>query len=382
MMMLPPAWRRQKFSAATASPLASYQQRVGAGELRADRAQLAAMRRLNALHRAMLRHHQRPGWRNWRRALGPRPALRGLYLWGGVGTGKTLMMDIFYHALPAGVARRVHFHRFMLAVHEALRDLPERRDPLAIIAAQLAARHRALCLDEFSVGDITDAMLLSGLLRELFAHGVALVTTSNTHPQQLYLNGLQRQRFLPAIALIQAHTRVICVDGGSDYRLAKLRLDALYHVPHDQRAMRALRASFAHLDAAVSADSTPAPSMLRLAGREVAAVQVGRGVVWFDFATLCGARRSKVDYIELAKRFHSVILADIPYLTAEQDDAARRLLELVDELYDRGVNLLVSAAARPGDLYRGRGLKQPFERAASRLREMSSADYLARPHVP
>lgn len=357
------------------SLLQQYQQRVGNGEIRADRAQFTAIRQLNSLHRTLLARQQKPTWLT--RALKyHRRTCRGLYLWGGVGTGKTMLMDMFYHAVGDDLAQRIHFHRFMLSVHDARKKLAGKQEPLAIIAAQQAARGRVLCLDEFSVTDITDAMLLSGFLHHLFSHGVALVTTSNTHPQSLYQGGMQRQRFLPAIALLSKQTRVVKVDSGKDYRMQRLQLGALYHVPHDERAARALRESFMRLEGGMDAQ----PKCLLLAGREVELIACGRGTAWFSFAALCATHRSKVDYIELSKRFHTLILADIPRLDAALDDSARRLIELVDELYDMGVNLIASAAATPADLYRGTRLQQPFQRTVSRLQEMSSREYLSRPH--
>jgi len=352
--------------AAGESPLARYQRRVSDGEFRADRAQLAALRHLGALRHVLLH-----GARWWQRRGRP----RGMYLWGGVGTGKTALMDMFYHSLPRGMAKRIHYHRFMQSVHDAKRELRARQNPLAHIAGQLAARRRVLCLDEFAVSDITDAMILSGLLRQLFAHGVSLVTTSNLHPDQLYPGGLQRDRFVPAIELIKARTRVLRVDGGGDYRLGHLMLDALYHVPHDAAAMRALRRRFTLLEGGAGG------GQLTLAGREVEALALGRGTLWCSFDALCSTNRSKVDYIELSKRFHTLILSGIPALDADMEDAARRLIELIDELYDRGVNLIASAACAPEELYCGKRLKQPFARTASRLREMSSREYLARPHL-
>ncbi len=362
-----------------ASPLKRYQHRVAAGELRADRAQLVAVRQLNALHRALVSGGQKPGL--VARLLGRRWAQRrGIYLWGGVGTGKTLLMDMFYRALPEGLGKRIHYHRFMQWVHDEKNRIHARQDPLAIIAAQLAARHRVLCLDEFSVTDITDAMILSGLLHQLFEHGVALVTTSNTHPGDLYRDGLQRRRFLPAIELLKAQTRIVRVDGGSDYRMNYLQSAALYHAPHDHAAARALRRSFAGLEGDLG-DPDDQQRALLLSGREVAVIAAGRGTAWFSFDALCRGNRSKLDYIELSKRFHTVILEDIPVLDADGEDPARRFIELVDELYDRGVNLIASAARPPEHLYEGKRLREPFKRTASRLQEMGSGDYLARPHL-
>ncbi|MGR3913703.1 MAG: cell division protein ZapE [Gammaproteobacteria bacterium] len=369
---------RKSHAADGESPLARYQARIAAGEFRADRAQLAALRHLSELRRMLLRDMRGARRGLLARWLRRHNRSRGIYLWGGVGTGKTALMDMFYHSLPGGMAKRIHYHRFMQSVHQAKREMRARQDPLALIAAQLAARRRALCLDEFAVTDITDAMILSGLLHALFARGVALVTTSNQHPDQLYRGGLQRARFLPAIELIKARTRVVRVDGGSDYRLNHLALDALYHVPHDAAAMRALRRHFTWLE---GGDGGGGGGRVTLAARAVQAVALGRGTLWCGFDALCNTHRSKVDYIELSKRFHTLILSDIPALDADMEDAARRLIELVDELYDRGVNLIASAARAPQELYCGARLAQPFARTASRLREMGTREYLARPHL-
>ncbi len=368
---------------AATSPLAHYQRRVAAGELRADQAQLTAMRQLDALHRQIVSAGQKPRWPNPLRKH-RQQRCRGMYLWGGVGGGKTLLMDMFHHALPEGLGKRIHYHRFMQSVHDAKKLITNRQDPLALIAAQLAGRRRVLCLDEFSVTDITDAMILSGLLHRLFSNGVALVTTSNTHPDNLYRGGLQRQRFLPAIELIKAQTQVVQVDGGNDYRMDCLQSGEIYHIPHDEAATRALRQCFARLEGLQGAeeDEGEQANSVQLNGREVAAVAVGRGTAWFSFAALCDTNRAAADYIDLAKRFHTVILSDIPELDAAREDSARRLIELVDELYDRGVNLIVSAAQPPASLYRGSRLQQPFLRTASRLREMAAREYLARPHLP
>ena len=352
------------------TPLAVYQRRIAAGELRADRAQNAALKRLTTLYCA-LAFNQSSWWARLRRA-----KLRGMYLCGGVGGGKTMLMDLFFDSLPHNLGERIHFHKFMQGVHEQKNRIHHRQNPLDEIAAKFARKRRVLCLDEFVVTDITDAMILSALLGELFRRNVVLVTTSNTPPELLYRDGLQRARFLPAIELIKKHLRVVRVDGAIDYRMNYLASDSLYHAPHDENAMHALRRGFLRLEGR-RAQSAP----IELSGRAVNALGVGRGAAWFDFAELCQTNRSKLDYIEIARRFHSILLSDIPLLDASRDDAARRLIELIDELYDRGVNLIVSAAAPPAQLYRGVRLRESFARTASRLREMSSREYLARAHL-
>jgi len=287
-------------------------------------------------------------------------------------------MDLFYKSLPDRLAKRVHFHRFMQSVHEQKTAIKDQQRPLDMIADTLAKKHKVICLDEFAVTDITDAMILYGLLEALFKRGVSLVTTSNITQVKLYEDGLQRARFLPAIDLLQKHTIEIEVDSGTDYRMDFLQSESLYHTPLGTTANEALTSSFTHLG---GADDESKSSIL-LSGREVTVTATGSGIVWFTFATLCQTNRSKVDYIELSKRFHSLILADIPILSDNDNDATRRFIELVDELYDRGVNLIISAAALPENLYQGNRLAAPFERTISRLQEMTSEEYLARPHLP
>ncbi len=305
------------------------------------------------------------------------PAPRGIYLWGGVGRGKTFLVDLFHDCQPAAGRRRIHFHRFMQSVHAALRDSREEPDPLARIATDWARRLRVLCLDEFHVSDITDAMLLGNLLQSLFARGVVLVTTSNEEPRRLYSNGLQRERFLPAIAALEAHTEVINVDGGMDYRLRALERAAIYLVPSGAAADAALESAFA----AIATETGASGAVIDLDGRPVRARRAADGVALFDFRELCDGPRGTRDYIELARCHHTVLVADVPAFDALSDDRARRFIHLVDELYDRNVNLVVSAAAEPPALYQGERLRSAFARTASRLIEMRTAEYLARPHL-
>ncbi len=304
--------------------------------------------------------------------------VRGLYLWGGVGRGKTHMMDLFFESLPPDTRQRTHFHRFMQQVHHQLRELTGHKNPLKIVGERIAARVRVLCFDEFFVSDITDAMLLSGLLEELFARGVTLVATSNVEPCNLYKDGLQRQRFMPAIALLERNTMVINVDGGIDHRLRLLEQAELYHSPLDDEADRSLARSFASL----SPDPCRENAVIEVEGRPIRVRKLAENVAWFDFRELCDGPRSQHDYIWLAREFTAVLLANVPVLDSSRDDAARRLVNLVDEFYDRSVKLVVSAAAPPSGLYTGTRLAFEFQRTASRLIEMQSHDYLARPHRP
>ncbi|WIO73750.1 cell division protein ZapE [Porticoccaceae bacterium LTM1] len=305
---------------------------------------------------------------------------RGLYFWGGVGRGKTYLMDNFFESLPFEQKMRAHFHRFMRRVHQELKQLDGVKNPLEKVADRLAAEARVLCFDEFFVSDITDAMILGTLLELLFQRDVALVATSNIVPDGLYANGLQRARFLPAIALLNKHTEVVNVDGGVDYRLRALSKAPLYHNPLGDQAEAALQTAFSNLVPAVG--EVNHDLALEVEGRPIHARSVGEDVVWFDFMAICDGPRSQNDYIEIAREFHAVLVSDIPRLGRETDDQARRFINLVDEFYDRGVKLVISAAVPLVELYAGGKLEFEFERTCSRLLEMQSHEYLARPHRP
>ena len=315
--------------------------------------------------------------RRWFGKSQPEP-VRGLYLWGGVGRGKTFLMDLFFRAVPGDGARRVHFHRFMLSIHRELHARKHAEDPLALVANDLSRGLRVLCFDELFVSDITDAMVLARLFRILTDNGVALVFTSNTEPRNLYRDGLQRERFLPAIELIESRCEVINMDGGTDYRLLTLTSSKTYLTPHDAEADRTLEATFRRL----AGDEPVNDEALEVLGREIPVRLAGEGVCWFNFSALCEGPRSKADYAELSRFFHTLLISDIPLLGVDGDDPARRFVELVDELYDRRVNVLVSAAAPAESLYRGRRLAHAFERTASRLREFANPEYMAAEHRP
>ena len=304
--------------------------------------------------------------------------VRGLYVWGGVGRGKTHLVDLFHRAPGLDPKLRIHFHRFMRLVHDELKTLPDREDPLAIVAARIAKRARVLCFDELHVSDITDAMILGRLLAGLFGHGTTLVATSNIEPSRLYANGLQRERFLPAIELLERHTKVVRLESASDYRLRALERARIWYSPLGPGAERGLAECFR----ALAPEDTAEGGALVILGRSVPCVRHAEGIAWFDFETLCGGPRAVADYIEVARDFHSVVLSGVPVLDDDRRDPVRRFIHLVDELYERNVNLIVSAAAPPDGLYRGRRLAAPFERTRSRLVEMQSTDYLGREHIP
>ncbi|MDE2221425.1 MAG: AFG1 family ATPase, partial [Gammaproteobacteria bacterium] len=315
-----------------------------------------------------------------RRRVWPRSAdepLRGLYLWGGVGRGKTWLMDLFYDSLGGAARRRQHFHQLMRDMHAALAAIRGREAPLQIVARRMARRASLWCLDELQVDDIADAMLLGTLFEALLRERVTLVFTSNVPPAGLYRDGLQRARFLPAIALLEERLDLVEIDAGSDYRLRQLRQAPIYLDQADPATATRFAALYGKLAGAHGESSRH----LDLGGRSVTAQRRTGGVVWFSFATLCGGARSTDDYALLADTFHTVLVSDIPVLEAAHDDAARRLINLVDEFYDRGVKLVVSAAAAPADLYRGERLAFEFRRTTSRLIEMQSESYLARAHA-
>jgi cell division protein ZapE len=369
----------------TAAPdlIERYQRERSALGYRADVAQEAAIGRLQLLRTRWLAERSAGLWSRLRRRLrtsaadGPRPGeTRGLYLWGGVGRGKTWMVDLFYDSLPPGERRRAHFHQFMRSVHEQLRQIGARRDPLQLLAQRIARQTRLLCLDELFVSDIVDAMLLGALFEALLRSGVWLVITSNVPPQQLYRGGLQRERFLPAIALLERDLEVLHVDGGVDYRLRQLQRRPIYVDSRAADSDAQLQALFDALAGAYGDSATE----LRIGGRKLRALRRRGDVVWFSFATLCQGPRSPADYVDIAHEFHTVVLSGVPVFTEpQQDDEARRFIALIDELYDQGVKLVLSAAAAPADLYRGERLQLDFRRTASRLVEMQTDSYLARP---
>jgi len=347
----------------------------------ADAAQAQAVEKLDQLCSRLVKRNQRKKGGLLAKIL--RPALtpeKGLYFWGGVGRGKTYLMDSFYESLPFERKMRIHFHRFMRRVHQDLDNLKGQANPLELVADSIAKEAQVVCFDEFFVSDITDAMILARLLEGLFERGVTLVATSNIVPDLLYREGLQRQRFLPAIALLNLHCEVVNVDGGQDYRLRALEQAELYYSPLGELADQAMGATFDSL-VAVEGEIKLAVD-LDIEGRLIPSIKVAEDIVWFEFAAICEGPRSQNDYIELAKEFHSVMISGVPIFTPANNDAARRFINLVDEFYDRSVKLAVTAAAPLYELYSGGRLGFEFQRTESRLLEMQSREYLARPHRP
>jgi cell division protein ZapE len=356
---------------------------VAAHRLEFDAQQLDTAVRLDRLGAGLLESSRSIGERvraqlRWLPAPTARAPLRGMYLWGGVGRGKTLLMDWFYESLRFPRRERSHFYRFMRQVHAELRSVKRRAQPLETVAERLAQRARIICLDEFFVADIADAMILAGLFQGLFRRGVTLVATSNTAPQDLYKDGLQRERFLPAIELLQSHVEAVHLDGGIDYRLRQLEQAPTYLDSRREETAAELRRRFA----ALAGDSAAGPRVLSIEDRGIAALAVGAGMAWFEFKELCEGPRSQDDYIDLARLYHTIFISNIPEFTATDEDAARRFIAAIDEFYDRGVKVVVSAAAAPAALYRGDRLQLEFQRAASRLVEMQTQHYLACQHRP
>ncbi len=301
----------------------------------------------------------------------------GLYLWGDVGRGKTFLMDLFFETLSLKNKSRIHFHRMMADVHGRLKALGDVEDPLDKVAADIAGQTQVLCFDEFFVSDIADAMILGRLLDGLFQRGVTLVATSNSPPSGLYPNGLQRERFLPVINMLEVHTRVLHLDGDTDYRLRLLQQAGTYLTPVTADAL----AKLSHYFLEIASGDVVEGRLLEVLGREISTERCAKGVVWFDFRDICDGPRSQQDYIEIARCYPTVIVSDIPVLSAEKENHARRFVALVDEFYDRKVKLVLSAAAEIESLYAGQKLAFEFRRTTSRLIEMQSAAYLHAPHL-
>jgi len=350
-----------------------YRHELDARGYQSDEAQLRAVERLQDCYDQWVAYKARRS--NAFKKLIIHPELpKGLYLWGGVGRGKSFLMDSFFKVVPIQRKTRLHFHEFMREVHRQLDELKGQADPLDALARRVAKRYRLICFDEFHVSDIADAMILHRLLSKLFDNGVQFVMTSNYDPDTLYPDGLHRDRVLPAIELIKRCLTVLNVDGGTDYRRRTLARVQAYNTPLGAQADGALRNAFAQL--AATPDESP---ILHIEKREIKALRRANGVVWFDFATLCGGPRSQNDYLELATRFHTIILSDVPQMTPRMASEARRFTWLIDVLYDHHVKLLASAAVPAEALYPEGPMANEFARTVSRLTEMQSREYLDSP---
>ncbi|CAI1017543.1 cell division protein ZapE [Serratia quinivorans] len=372
------------------SPLSRYQRLLAAGEYQADAVQMEAVTQLDHIYEALLQ--QTPAvsapavglrgklnrWLGKSSEMTQQRPVQGLYMWGGVGRGKTWLMDMFFHSLPGERKLRLHFHRFMLRVHEELTELQGQENPLEIIADGFKAQTDVLCFDEFFVSDITDAMLLATLLQALFTRGITLVATSNIPPDDLYRNGLQRARFLPAIDLINEFCDVMNVDAGIDYRLRTLTQAHLYLTPLDEQTRLTMDRMFVKL-AGKQGEAAP---VLQINHRPLQAINAVDGVLAVDFHTLCEEARSQLDYIALSRLYHSVILYNVRVMGPLKENTARRFLALVDEFYERHVKLVIAAEASMFDIYQGERLKFEYQRCLSRLQEMQSEEYLKLPHLP
>ncbi len=370
------------------SPTSRYQQALNEGSHQPDDVQHEAVRRLDSIWQALTTQPAEAAPAGglkaaFGRLLGKKAPqsvtpVRGLYMWGGVGRGKTWLMDLFYQSLPGTRKQRLHFHRFMLRVHEELTALQGQSDPLDIVAERFKAETDVLCFDEFFVSDITDAMLLGGLMKALFARGITLVATSNIPPDELYRNGLQRARFLPAIDAIKAHCDIMNVDAGVDYRLRTLTQAHLWISPLNDDTQQQTNKLWLAL-AGAERDNA---AVLEVNHRPLQTLGVVNQTLAVSFATLCVDARSQHDYIALSRLFHTVMLFDVPVMTTLMESEARRFIALVDEFYERHVKLVVSAAVPLYEIYQGERLKFEFQRCLSRLQEMQSEEYLKREHMP
>jgi len=348
-----------------------YQATLAERGYKSDPAQLQAIAALERCENEWVAYKSRR--RNAVTKLLVRPPIpRGVYMYGGVGRGKSFLMDCFFQSVPLTRKTRLHFHEFMREVHRELQDLKGTANPLQELGRRIARRFRLICFDEFHVADVTDAMILHRLLESMFAHRVSIVTTSNFHPDALYPNGLHRDRILPAIELLKSKLELVNVDAGTDYRQHTLQGITMWHSPLGTAAEAALEQAFEQL--AEARDEEP---VMQIEHRALRALRRAGGVVWFDFRTLCGGPRSQNDYLEIASRFHTVLLSNVPQMSPRMASEARRFTWLVDVLYDRRVKLILSAAVPPEGLYTEGPMVHEFPRTVSRLHEMQSAEFLA-----
>ncbi len=357
------------------SPKAWYQAHGELPDFIYDAAQAAAINELDALWHQLVEFKAKRNQFLGRSLLSPEVP-KGLYLWGGVGRGKTFLMDAFYNCLPYRRKRRIHFHNFMAEVHHEMKLLADKKDPLIALADNIEKSTRVLCLDEFHVDDIADAMILGRLVAAMLERGVVLLTTSNYPPDSLYLHGLQRQNFLPAIALLKRELKVLNVDGGSDYRQRKATREPIFIVPPDAASEARMDTLFGQIAAGTQREE----QHIEIQGRMIPVKRVARTVVWFDFNELCGGAHAQEDYLEIAHRYPTVFLSGIPQMTPEHASEARRFTWLVDVFYDNNVRLVASSEAAPEKIYIDGIASGEFSRTASRLTEMQSMHYLEQPH--
>ena len=356
------------------TPEQHYQADIKAGLILPDAKQQHIIKKLDALHQQLIARHKKRFLLNM---LPARKPIRGLYLWGGVGIGKTYLMDVFFQCLPFKRKMRLHFHVFMQQVHYQLRSVQGQKNPLQLVAKQFAKQTDIICFDEFFVTDIADAMLLSGLFQALFARGVCLVATSNQPPDDLYKSGLQRNNFLPAIALIKEHTEVIAFDSKKDYRLRTLQQAGVYFTPLNETSQQAMQHCFDSL----AHGSACYGDIQYIAERPIQTIAIAHDVVWYDFKVICNVPRSQHDYLEIAQMYSTVLISNVPKIPVLNETAITYLINLIDVFYDAKVKLILSAATAVDDIYsEGRQLFA-FQRTRSRLIEMQSADYLHAEHL-
>lgn len=356
--------------------LGAYASALETKGFQSDPAQMQAVERLHVLYEALMSFKTARSSKLKRIFAAP-DVPRGVYFWGGVGRGKSFIMDCFFAAVPYKRKQRIHFHAFMHQIHAELRKHAGIADPLVLVAERIAKETRLLCFDEFHVSDIADAMILGRLLELLFEKGVIFVMTSNYPPDKLYPNGLQRMNFLPTIELLKSKLDIMPLDGGQDYRLRQLEVMPVYHVPHDDETERAL-AEYFNVAATLPGK---AGESIEINNRKIPTIRLAPGVVWFDFMAICGDGRAQTDYLALVHEYHTILVSNIPVLKARNGSEARRFTWLVDVCYDHRVKLILSAAAYPDDLYVEGPNAHEFFRTASRLTEMQSREYLALPHL-
>jgi cell division protein ZapE len=366
----------RKLNVAAQGMLDAYKNLLDVRGYVADAAQMTAALALQNLYTSLLFFKVDRG-STFKRLLSPPKPPKGVYFWGGVGRGKSFLMDCFYDSVPYRRKRRIHFHAFMQQIHRDLEKYKGEPDPMLKLAEQIAKEVRLLCFDEFHVSDIADAMILGRLMDGLFAHGVIIVMTSNYPPDMLYPNGLHRESFLPTIALLQKHLDVFEVDAGTDYRLRALEQVEIYHFPADATAEKKMLDYFR----TVAGEEGKKAGYIEVLGRNIDTVRRGHGVIWFDFRSLCGGPRSQNDYLEIARAYHTVLLSHVPKMTTHQASEARRFTWLVDVFYDHKVKLIVTADCAAEGLYTEGTQAGEFARTVSRLTEMNSREYLALPHA-
>ena len=363
------------------TPWEKYQQDLKRDDFSYDEAQENAVKELQRLYDNLLKEPEQTGWKRKFKTLFIKPdatPIQGIYFWGGVGRGKTYLVDTFYDCLPFKSKMRVHFHRFMHRIHAELKDAAGKQDPLLGIAKNIAEETRIICFDEFFVSDITDAMILGTLLEALFKYNIVLVATSNIVPDELYKNGLQRARFLPAIKLLNKHTNIVNVDSGVDYRLRTLEQAEIYHSPLDEAATENLHGYFQQLSCEPGVKAQP----IEINNRQIPTVRHSDGVLMIEFKDLCDGPRGQNDYIELSRLYHSVLIANVVAMSEKNDDVARRFIAMIDEFYERHVKVIMSAEVPMESLYSTGRLEFEFKRCLSRLQEMQSTDYLKKEHLP